>query len=249
MFLGFSRQRGKGALWRIAADPRGQGLPDSGGWVHCTLVTQDGAMKRFVKKMRSTFAAALLVAFSVAGCANGLTTEVSAKSMSFLPAMRWDHRPEAKQWTTRSLAVVAANDARLAKQVPKDIEKWCPAYPNASMPERRAFWAGLLSATAKHESTWNPRAAGGGGKWIGLMQISPATARQYGCEAKTSKALKDGAANLACAVRIMSAQVNRDGVVAGKGNRGIGRDWAPFRSASKRADIAGWTSKQDYCNG
>ena len=169
--------------------------------------------------------------------------------MSFLPAMGWDHRPEAKQWTVKSLAVVAANDARLADTVPQDIATFCPAYPQATLPERRAFWAGLLSATAKHESTWNPRAAGGGGKWIGLMQISPATARQYKCEATTSAALKDGSANLACAIRIMSAQVGRDGVVAGNGSRGIGRDWAPFRSASKRADIAQWTRSQEYCNG
>jgi len=126
---------------------------------------------------------------------------------------------------------------------------FCPKYPQASMNERRAFWAGLLSATAKHESTWNPNAAGGGGRWIGLMQISPQTARGYKCDAQSAAALKDGAANLACAIQIMSAQVGRDGVVAGGGARGIGRDWAPFRSASKRADIAGWTKSQDYCQG
>jgi hypothetical protein len=59
--------------------------------------------------------------------------------------------------------------------------------------------------------------------------------------------LKDGAANLACALRIGAAQVERDGVVVGAGNRGLGRDWAPFRKASKRADIAAWTSAQSYC--
>jgi hypothetical protein len=35
--------------------------------------------------------------------------------------------------------------------------------------------------------------------------------------------------------------------VVGSGNRGLGRDWAPFRKASKRADIAAWTSAQSYC--
>jgi hypothetical protein len=79
------------------------------------------------------------------------------------------------------------------------------------------------------------------------MQISPATARHYNCEAQSTAALKDGAANLACAIRIMSEQVDKDGLVAGGGNRGIGRDWAPFRNASKRADIAEWTRSQSYC--
>ena len=166
-----------------------------------------------------------------------------------LPAMGWDQRPEAAEWTSQSIIAVAAQDAVLAGQVPADIAAFCPDYPQASMQDRRAFWVGLMSATAKHESSWNPRASGGGGAYIGLMQISPKTARNHDCAANSSAELKDGTANLECAVEIMATQVGRDGVVAGNGNRGIGRDWGPFRSASKRADIAGWTSAQAYCQG
>jgi hypothetical protein len=191
----------------------------------------------------------MVLGLLLAGCANGMSMDRTKDDMAFVPKMRWDHRPEAARWTQTSLAAVAANDAVLAAQVPQDIGNWCPRYPKAGMTERRAFWVGLLSATAKHESTWNPAAAGGGGKWIGLMQISPQTARSYGCQAQTAAALKDGEANLACAIRIMSKQVGRDGVVAGGGNRGIGRDWAPFRNASKRADMAGWVRSQPYCQG
>lgn len=147
------------------------------------------------------------------------------------------------------MSMIARQDAVLAARVPADIEGWCPGYDDASLPERRAFWAGLLSATAKHESTWNPQASGGGGRYIGLMQISPQTARAHGCTATSAAALKDGEANLACAIRIMSKQVGRDGVVAGGGREGIGRDWGPFRVASKRSDIAAWTKSQAYCAG
>ena len=164
-----------------------------------------------------------------------------------LPPMRWDHRPEASLWTTRALAEIDHHSANLPDFVPSDIATWCPGYADATEAEREAFWAGLMSALAKHESTWNPRASGGGGQWIGLLQIAPATARQYGCEAKTSAALKDGAANLSCAVRIAAVQVRRDGMVAGNGAQGMGRDWAPFRSGSKRADMSAWTSAQSYC--
>lgn len=198
--------------------------------------------------MKLNLFALALAATVLGGCANGVSVDQTT-SMSFLPAMGWDHRPEAKQWTLTSLLDVAQNDEQLADQVPGDIATFCPSYVKASLDDRRAFWAGLLSATAKHESTWNPKASGGGGRWIGLMQIAPQTARAYNCEAQTTAELKDGAANLACAIRIMSAQVDRDGVVAGGGARGIGRDWAPFRSASKRADIAAWTKSQDYCQG
>ena len=110
-----------------------------------------------------------------------------------------------------------------------------------------AFWTGLLSAVAKYESTWNENASGGGGRWIGLMQISPRSAANYGCDATSVGALKDGEANLECAVEIMSTQVAKDGLVAGGGNRGIGRDWAPLRSGEKRAAMAAWTRAQPYC--
>jgi hypothetical protein len=174
----------------------------------------------------------------------GITT---ASSSSQRPPMRWDHRPEAAAWTEAALVAVAARDDVLASRVPADIANWCPGYPDASLEERRAFWVGVMSALARHESTWNPGAVGGKGQWFGLMQISPSTARSNGCSAQSGGALKDGAANLSCAVSVFSRDVARDGVVAGKGNRGVGRQWAPFRKASKRADMAAWTSAQPYC--
>ena len=163
------------------------------------------------------------------------------------PVMRWDDRPEAAVWTTRALTAVAARDADLAAPVPGDIATFCPGYAGAPMGNRRAFWVGLMSATAKHESSFNPKASGGGGRYIGLMQISPGTARLAGCEARTSAALKDGAANLECAVRILAPHVAEDGMIAGKGNRGVARDWGPLARQSKRAEIAAWTAAQPYC--
>ncbi|MCU0801342.1 MAG: transglycosylase SLT domain-containing protein [Rhodobacteraceae bacterium] len=195
--------------------------------------------------MRFSMVIAGLFGLALAGCVQPSTATVTEPEA--LPLMRWDHRAEADQWTEATLATVAQYDAALAGRVPADVAAWCPGYESASLEERRAFWVAMFSALAKHESTWNPAAAGGGGRWIGLTQISPATARQYDCEAQSVAALKDGTANLACAVRIAAAQVGRDGLVAGGGNRGMGRDWAPFRAASKRADMAGWVSDQAYC--
>lgn len=163
------------------------------------------------------------------------------------PTMRWDHRPEAAIWTASTMSAVAAQDSDLAATVPGDIATFCPGYTDAPLGQRRAFWVGLLSATAKYESGHNPKASGGGGRYIGLMQISPRTAQHYGCEADSSGELKDGSANLACAVRIIAPNVGSDGMVAGGGNRGIARDWGPFKKKSVRAEIAAWTSSQAYC--
>jgi Transglycosylase SLT domain len=199
--------------------------------------------------IRAVFILGLFSAVVLAGCvpSTGSSGPDVARDSS-LP-MRWDHRPEAAEWTSATLIAVSTKDPVLAATVPADIAAWCPAYPKAGIAERRAFWAGLLSAMAKYESSWNPLAAGGGGRWIGLMQISPRTAANYGCSATSSSALKDGAANLACAVEIMADQVGRDGVVAGGGNRGVGRDWMPLRDGEKRAEMSAWTRAQPYCAG
>lgn len=181
---------------------------------------------------------------SLSACAQKQPAEV----MSFVePPMQWDNHPEAEVWTDSTLVALSTKDDQLSDQVPADIETWCPGYAEAPIEARRAFWAGLMSSVAKYESTWNPLASGGGGRWIGLMQISPRSARNYGCEATSASALKDGESNLECAVEIMSTQVARDGMVAGDGSQGVGRDWAPLRSEEKRAAMAAWTSTQPYC--
>ena len=163
-----------------------------------------------------------------------------------LPVMGWDARPEADVWTETTLEALQNEGVALLSEVPGDIGTWCPGYIQAEPSERAAFWSGLLSALARHESTWNPEAVGGGGQWFGLVQISPQTARGYGCAADSGSELQDGAANLECAVRIAAHTVLRDGVVAAGGG-GLAADWGPFASANKRAQMAAFTSTQSYC--
>ncbi|MFV2052558.1 transglycosylase SLT domain-containing protein [Aliiroseovarius sp. YM-037] len=179
-------------------------------------------------------------------CDSGTDAEIASRD-TVLPAMRWSHRPEAADWTRATLSALSAHGAALPLTTPADIDAYCPAYEDANLTDRRAFWAGLLSALAKHESTWNPQAVGGGGRWFGLVQIAPATARGYGCRARSGDALKNGSANLSCAVRILAATVSRDGVVS-RGGRGVAADWGPFHSRAKRNDIAAWTAAQSYCS-
>ena len=186
----------------------------------------------------------LSVAAGLAGCAGSGKIEPQA---AVAPPMRWDQHPEAPVWTTSTMNAVTTKDADLAEKIPADIETWCPGYADADMEDRRSFWVAMLSTVAKYESSWNQTAAGGGGRWIGLMQISPRSAEYYGCGATSVVALKDGPANLQCAVEIASEQVAKDGLVAGDGTRGFGRDWAPLRDDAKRAEMASWTKAQPYC--
>lgn len=165
-----------------------------------------------------------------------------------LPRTRWQHMAGHALWTRTALAALKAHGKPLVDMVPGDIKTWCPAYPQADARGRRAFWVGFLSALAKHESTYKPWAVGGGGRWYGLLQILPGTARGYKCNVGDGASLKNGAANLSCAVRIMAHTVPRDGVISGpRGNRGVGADWGPMRSAAKRREMSGWLRQQSYC--
>jgi hypothetical protein len=166
------------------------------------------------------------------------------------PVMRWDHVPASAGWEQAGFAALQTHASVLPAMVPADIENWCPGYPTANEAEREAFWLGLLSALARHESTWNEQAVGGGGRWFGLVQISPATARHYGCQATSGAALLDGAANVSCALRIWAATVPRDGVVS-EGTRGVAADWGPLHpsQSAKREEMRGWISQQPYCQG
>jgi soluble lytic murein transglycosylase-like protein len=187
----------------------------------------------------------ILLAVSLAFVA--APVEAKVKKTAALPAMRWDQAPKASEWTKHALQEVADHDAELTSTVPQDVEVYCPGYAKASKDERRAFWVALLSATAKYESGFQADAVGGKGRYVGLMQISLPTARHYGCDATSANGLKDGLANLSCAVDIVAPLVAADGMVAGEGNRGIARDWGPWSKAKIRATIAAWTSQQAYC--
>jgi hypothetical protein len=103
------------------------------------------------------------------------------------PRLRWDGHPQDMDWTLATMAALRGPGASLARTVPQDIADWCPGYEAAGTGQRRAFWAGLVSALAWHESTHDAGAVGGGGQWFGLVQISPATARYRGCQATSGR--------------------------------------------------------------
>lgn len=203
--------------------------------------------------MRPIYALALLAALAACETTSDNETAKEAKQeqaklmqLAANPPTRWSHKSESDAWTQATLKALEREGIPMLSKVPEDINEYCPNYAELGKTGRKAFWTGFLSALAKHESTYNPRAAGGGGRWIGLMQIAPGTWRSYDC----SGHITNGADNMTCAVRIMSKQVGRDNAVATNdsgGWGGVARDWGPMRSSSKRADIAAWTSSQSYC--
>ena len=164
----------------------------------------------------------------------------------FTAEAKWDGSAEGDDWSVAAMKAIDEAPHDLTEVVPADIGTWCPGYERAPRHLRAAFWVGTVSALARYESTFDEDAVGGGGAWHGLLQISPATARGYGCEATSAEGLKDGEANIACAIRIMSRTVARDGVVTANGG-GIAADWGPMSREDLRDKIRDWVSGQSYC--
>ena len=165
------------------------------------------------------------------------------------PTARWDDAAGGGRFTQATIDALKAHGAQLAQTVPSDIAAWCPAYASSGPRGRRAFWVGMISAIAWYESRYQPDVVGGSGRYYGLMQISPATARSVGCRAGSGEALKSGSANLACTVRILAHVVPRHGVISARtsGWRGISNQWGPLRREGVRNDIKSWLSQQSYC--
>lgn len=166
-----------------------------------------------------------------------------------LPATQWDHRPEAEGWTRAALDALGTFGQEVVATVPRDIERWCPAYPDNPPETRAAFWVGLMSAIAHYESRHIPDVVGGGNLYYGLMQIYPPTARSVGCAARSGEALLSGEANLSCAVRILAVVVPDHEAIALRegGWRGVANQWGPMTRDFARSEMAQWTRAQDYC--
>ena len=166
-----------------------------------------------------------------------------------IPRARWEHRTNGLLWTRVALSAVETHGRPLIDTVPRDIADWCPAYPDNNDEARAAFWAGLLSTLTRYESTYDPRAVGGGGQWFGLLQIYPPTAEFRECRVQTGEGLKRASDNLNCAVRIMAVTVPRDQAISIRDTRwrGVAADWGPIRNPWMQRDMQRFTRRQTYC--
>lgn len=215
----------------------------------CVHVLGSGATASFAQANISTAQNAASVELaSVSPQAVSQSLKPVKRSAFHIPNARWSNKGEKRAWTAALVKSLRSHGSVLPKIVPRDIGEWCPAYPSSDIQQREAFWVGLVSSLAWHESTHRPAAVGGGGQWYGLVQIYPDTARRYDCVARSGQALKDPVDNLSCGIRIMARTVKRDQVVS-RGMRGVAADWGPFHSRKKRTDMMAWTRKQDYCQG
>jgi soluble lytic murein transglycosylase-like protein len=152
-------------------------------------------------------------------------------------ALSWDDSPERAVW---SRALVDAIRARKSDLDAGNPDTFIPGYAALSADGQVKFWAELVIAIAKYESTWNPHAHFKEPPplkvtSIGLLQIAYEDQKEYHFDPpldRETHSLENPATNLRCGVAILAQLVSHDGaVVGGKGDhsRGAARFWAVLR--------------------
>lgn len=174
----------------------------------------------------------------------------------------WDDRAKHGRLWTRFTITALKNHGRslYLSKAPSDITDYCPRYRSLDENGRIDFWVKLISAIAAAESSYNPR------DWYpedmrdengnavisrGLLQISMASSRGYGCGMNSSEDLYDPQRNLECGVKILNRWIPRDGVVATRRNTlwlGAARYWSTLRPYNRSsAKIRALMRKSENC--
>ena len=167
--------------------------------------------------------------------------------------LSWDDSPERLAWSRALIADVRQHKSELDAGHPDDF---IPGYSALSPEGQIKFWAELVIAIAKYESTWNPRAHFKEPPplkvmSIGLLQIAYEDQAEYHFDPpldRNANSLDDPATNLRCGVTILARLVAHDGaIVGGKGDRsrGAARYWAVLRAGKSHhlADVKALTQK------
>jgi hypothetical protein len=156
--------------------------------------------------------------------------------------LSWESQshPERKAWSTKLLELVSTHKARLDQGNPN---VFISGYDGLSADLQRKFWAELIVAMAKFESSWNPNDVYHeppplGINSVGLLQLSLPDGANYHLQPalNNENQLKDALINLEWSVQILAHLLARDKVVASSTNgkfRGGAAYWSVLRAGHK----------------
>lgn len=167
------------------------------------------------------------------------------------PGLSWDNA-QRRPWSAELLRAVEARRGRLEAGNP---DGFIAGYGGLADVDKTRFWAELVIAMARFESSWNPHTIYHeppplGVDSVGLLQLSYEDAAYYDLEplSREAKSLEDPLVNLRCGVEILAHLLTRDRVVAtGRRSRSRGgaRYWSVLQEppGHHRAEIRTHTAE------
>lgn len=168
--------------------------------------------------------------------------------------LSWDttDHPERAAWTAKLLELINQSRAEFEKGNP---ENFVAGYAGLTAPMQLKYWAELVVAMAKFESSWTPTEVFAeppplGVNSIGLLQLSlkDQNTAAYHLQPRIAAEgeLKEPLLNLGWGITILAYWLNKDGVVAsgsGTSSRGGARYWSVLRAGHKLELIKALTKK------
>ena len=203
---------------------------------------QGRGMMRLSEKTRRALLllTALAVTAMTSQCqtSRSATTSASAPLTKPAPATPIDKKKTelgGKPWNPEWDQIIekALPDELLSSQVPRDVQRFCPRFYDMDDTDKRAFWAYFFQALAGAEAGLNPttharhtdpevaqpdEVSGKSGHTEGLLQLTYADEKRYGCDfnwqadrklkandpARTILLPKN---NLECGIKILTNQI------------------------------------------
>ncbi|ATC32989.1 hypothetical protein CA606_11975 [Caulobacter vibrioides] len=153
--------------------------------------------------------------------ARGFTTQADAKKFgrACLAAQGATAKTLTRLEVVTLLEPLLGATHPLAATLPVDAATFCPQYAELALKDRALVWRTLLTAMARPESNFQaaePYWEVDQGQYsIGLLQLSLSDEAGYGCGLKSEADLTRPDVNLACAVKIMTRWVTKDGRIGG----------------------------------
>ena len=139
----------------------------------------------------------------------------------------WDHaHADSETWTLTTLFEISAHRKDLEKA--RDLEEFCPGYSRASSYQKDTCWLRLISAMAKFESSFRPKATyleATGQTSVGLLMMDP----RHCPNAPTLEKLQIAEPNIQCAIPRLALLVARDSMISGPKNSGGAAYWSVLR--------------------
>ncbi len=168
-----------------------------------------------------------------------LNSESQILDYQALPSLAWENASkETRPWSLHIFQTLWENDSELLSQNPEDASEFCPTYGSLAKLQRLEFWAHLITAITKFESSYRPQLrylettlgldsiTGEPVVSEGLLQLSYQDSKIYkNCQFVWNqdrelarddprKSILNPLINLTCGISILNAQIKNKGRIS-----------------------------------
>ncbi len=130
-------------------------------------------------------------------------------------------------WGSWAFQLIKDKPKSFGANIPDDITKWCPNYPNMSKGQRDLFWVWTMMAMSSSESSCKPKndnPNAPNGTAVGLFQLESRVCPK-------ASDLHNPNQNITCAVDLLASELDsRDNLMTPTSKGSKGTYWGPLRS-------------------